>query len=101
MNRPEHTKAGIARNIAIARRMQKIGRLIERELEKAAGKDVPDLHFALLIFHDHRTQYCSNAERESIKEAMKELLGRWDNPSEELGIPRFELPGFEKDQNKG
>lgn len=62
-------------NLAVARALQPIAKLIDAELSKATGgKRVP---FALYTWGGQRGQYVSNVDREQSKIAMQETLERW------------------------
>lgn len=88
---PQETAEDYARAVKVARRLQKIGRMIDRELEKAAGQRVT---FTLMTHDSGRTQYVSNGQRDNMREIMQELLDRWDsNP--DLGVPQQKLGGIE------
>ena len=64
-----------ADNVAIGRALQKIARMIDKELfEATGGKRVP---FSLYTWGGHRAQYVSNCARDDAKEAMRETLARW------------------------
>lgn len=65
--------------VAIARRLQKIARLIDKELTAAAGQRVP---FSLYTWGGNRSQYVGNAPREDVKAAMQETLDRWNEPQD-------------------
>ena len=78
-------------NVRIGNRLQRIGRLIEKELSKA-GASKEEAQFSLIIWGGGRMQYISNAEREGVREAMREMVERWDKPGEDLGKPA--LPVF-------
>lgn len=61
--------------VAISRRMERIARMIDKELSKATGgKRVP---FSLYTWGGHRAQYVSNTDRDQAKAAMRECLDRW------------------------
>ena len=62
-------------NVAVGRALQRIARMIDKELMKAAGgKRVP---FSLYTWGGHRAQYVSNCARDDAKKAMRETLDRW------------------------
>ncbi|SDL36330.1 hypothetical protein [Paracoccus chinensis] len=65
--------------VAIARRLQKIARLIDKELTAAAGQRVP---FSLYTWGGNRSQYISNTARAEVKVAMQETLDRWNEPQD-------------------
>lgn len=72
-------KLTFAQQVAISRRLQKIARMIDRELEAAAGERVA---FSLYTWGGQRSQYISNAPRDDIKAAMRETLDRWEEPQD-------------------
>jgi hypothetical protein len=37
-------------------------------------------NFSLIIWQDGEANYVSNADRESVKKALREVLQRWDVP---------------------
>jgi uncharacterized protein involved in exopolysaccharide biosynthesis len=87
----QETPDDYRRAVRVANRLQKIGRMIDRELEKAAGERVT---FTLMVHAAGRTQYVSNGQRENMREVMQELLDRWEtNP--DLGIPQAKLGGLQ------
>ncbi len=90
---PNENHSEYQTNTRISNRLQRIGRRLERELSRAAGKD-DDLHFALLVFHGGRVQYCSNAQHTSIRDAMQELVAKWDIPGADLGPVKKKLGGL-------
>ena len=66
-----------ADQVAISRQLQKIARMISKELSKAAGgKAVP---FSLYTWGGHRSQYIANCPRPDVKAAMRETLDRWED----------------------
>lgn len=65
--------------VAISRRLQKIARMIDRELSSAAGCRVP---FSLYTWGGHRAQYVSNVARDDAKVVMRECLDRWQEPQD-------------------
>lgn len=65
--------------VAIARRLQKIARLIDKELKAATGQRVP---FSLYTWGGNRSQYISNVDRAEVKAAMQETLDRWNEPQD-------------------
>jgi hypothetical protein len=69
-----------ADQVEIALRLQRIARMIDKELSKAAGgKRVP---FSLYTWGGHRAQYVSNVARDDAKVAMQECLDRWGEPQD-------------------
>ncbi|MDG3040470.1 hypothetical protein [Roseicyclus marinus] len=74
--------------VEISKRLQKIARLIDKQLAKATGgKRVP---FSLYTWGGHRAQYVSNVARDDAKVAMQECLDRW---SEHQDPPPHEFQG--------
>ena len=65
--------------VKLSRNLQRIAKMLDRELEKAAGTRVP---WSLYTWGGKRCQYVSNAPREEIKTAMRECLDRWDQPDD-------------------
>lgn len=65
--------------IAISKRLQRIARLIDKELKAATGERVP---WSLYTWGGHRCQYVSNVGRDQAKIAMQECLDRWNEPQE-------------------
>lgn len=92
---PENSKEALARAVRIGQRLKKIARLIEKELEKA-GADRDSTQFSLLVWGEARVQYVGTATRETVKEAMLELLDRWEKNDPDLGIPAMPLGGLDK-----
>lgn len=69
-----------AEQVMLGRNLQRIARLLDRELKRATGgKRVP---FSLYTWANHRAQYVSNAPREAVKAGMRELLEKWDTGDE-------------------
>lgn len=89
---PEKSRDALMLNHRISNRLQRIARLIEKELEKA-GADREDAQFSLLIWGPDRMQYVSTAERSTVKEAMKEMIAKWD--TDDLGPVQKPLGGME------
>jgi hypothetical protein len=92
---PEPSKEALARAVRVGQRLQKIARMIERELEKA-GADRDHVQFSLLVWGEGRTQYVGNAERSGVATAMREVLTRWETGDKDLGVPRLPLGGLDK-----
>lgn len=65
--------------VKISRNLQRIARMLDKELTKVTGKRVP---WSLYTWGGQRAQYVSNSPREEIKAAMKELLDRWNQPDD-------------------
>jgi len=90
---PEINRSDLVLNTRISNRLQRIARMIEKELEKA-GADKDRVSFSLLIWGPGRMQYCSNAERSDVRNAMQEMVTKWDKDGEDLGPVRLPLGGF-------
>lgn len=65
--------------VKISKRLQRIARLIDKELAAAAGERVA---FSLYTWGGHRCQYVSNTDRDQAKIAMQECLDRWSEPQD-------------------
>jgi len=65
--------------VKLSRNLQRIAKMLDRELEKVTGTRVP---FSLYTWGGQRAQYISNAPRNEIKVAMRECLDRWDQPDD-------------------
>jgi phosphotransferase system IIB component len=64
--------------VRLSRNLQRIAKLLEKELKQAAGCKVL---FSLYTWSGQRVQYVSNSNRDDVKTAMLELLARWENNS--------------------
>lgn len=97
MNRlpPEKSARDLNLNVKIGNRLQRIARLIEKELTKA-GADKDEVQFSLLVWGPGRMQYVSNAERSSVRDGMAEMVEKWDRAGEDLGKPSLPLGGLDK-----
>lgn len=65
--------------VVISKRLQRIARLIDKELTSATGVRVP---FSLYTWGGNRCQYVSNTARDDAKIAMQECLDRWSEPQD-------------------
>lgn len=92
-HRPVETPAQALRNAKIGARLQRIARLIEKELAKA-GADRADTQFSLIIWGEGRMQYVGTGERSDTKKAMEEMVAKWDKDGAEQGKPTFPLGGL-------
>lgn len=88
---PEKDRGDLVLNVKVGRRLQRIARMIEKELGKA-GADREQVQFSLLVWGPGRSQYVSNARREDVKTALVELIERWDTEAD-LGQPKMPLGG--------
>jgi hypothetical protein len=73
--------------IAVSLRMQRIGRLVAKELRKAAGVPVP---FSLFVWGGNRSQYVANVDRGDAMAVMQETLDRWRRHEPDLGPPHLD-----------
>lgn len=90
---PKETHAAALRNHKIGQRLQRIARLVEKELKKA-GATKDDTQFSLIIWGEGRMQYVSNAQRSDVKAAMREMVEKWDREGAERGVPEKPLGGI-------
>lgn len=65
--------------VKIGRNLQRIAKLLDKELTKITGKRVP---WSLYTWGGHRCQYVSNSPRDDTKAAMQECLDRWNEPQD-------------------
>ncbi len=65
--------------VKISRNLQRLAKLLDKELIKVTGKRVP---WSLYTWGGNRCQYISNSPREESKVAMQECLDRWNEPQE-------------------
>jgi hypothetical protein len=65
-----------------------IADLVKAYLNKVGIK----AHFTVLVWTPGGVNYISNAERESIKAAMIEVLGRWETKEDEIMLH----PGYKQ-----
>lgn len=72
-------KVTFEQQVAISKRLQRIARLIDKELMAATGEWVP---WSLYTWGGHRVQYVSNTARDQAKAAMQECLDRWSEPQD-------------------
>ena len=77
--------------------------MLEEEARKVAshidGMTPPDVGFTLLLFNygeageqDNFTTYISSADRETMRETLRELLAKWDagdHPEAPVVVPRM------------
>lgn len=89
---PENSKEDLAIAVRVGSRLQKIARLIEKELEKV-GAPRGHTTFSLLVWGPGRTQYVSTAEREDVRKAVIEMVGKW-TAEQDLGVPTLPLGGL-------
>lgn len=90
---PNETPAQLALNARISNRLQKLARMIEKELAKA-GTNKDETQFSLLIWGPGgRMQYVSNAERETVRLALIELADKWTE-EQDLGPVKLPLGGL-------
>lgn len=75
-------------NVSLA--MQRIARLVDKELRKAAGCYVP---FSLFTWGGERSQYVANVQRTDAMAVMQETLDRWARHEPGLGPPHMDGHG--------
>lgn len=63
--------------VAVNKELQVIAAQIDHSLMQAAGQRVL---FSLIVYTGGRFQYISNADRETAKKAIQELLTSWEGP---------------------
>ena len=90
---PENSKRALMLNAKIGNRLQKIARMVNKELEKC-GTSRRETQFSLIIWGPDRMQYIGTGERSDTKKAMEEIVAKWDNDGEELGTPVLPLGGL-------
>lgn len=74
-------KLTIDQQARMSRALRKIAKMIDRELEKAAGQRVAFSIYTWGAFDgDERIQYVGNGERDAVKDTMRRLLEQWDEP---------------------
>jgi hypothetical protein len=56
--------------------LQTLAEVLDETLKEVA----PGTHFSLLVWQQGGVNYVSNADRESCRKAMREVLERWDTP---------------------
>lgn len=76
--------------VAVSLRMQRIARLIDKELKKATGTRVP---FSLFTWGGGRSQYVANVDRTDAMTVMRETLDRWERHEPDLGPPHMDGKG--------
>lgn len=73
--------------VAVSLRMQRIAKLVDKELRKAAGVRVP---FSLYVWGGGRSQYVANVDRRDAMVVMQETLDRWKRHEPDLGAPHLD-----------
>jgi len=56
--------------------LQTLAKAIDGALEQVA----PGVNFSLFVWQEGGVNYVSNADRESVRKALREVLERWDTP---------------------
>ncbi len=75
-------------DLDISRKLKGIAEYLVKKLKKITGQDTG---FMLVVFNyddNSRTNYVSNCDRGEVKEALEELLKKWDE-----GMP--DIPSHE------
>lgn len=70
--------------------MQRIAKIVDKELRKAAGRRVP---FSLFTWGGARSQYVANVTRADAMTVMQETLQRWKRHEPDLGAPHLDGKG--------
>ncbi|SDW77283.1 hypothetical protein [Roseicitreum antarcticum] len=76
--------------VRVSLAMQRVAKMVDKELHKAAGEPVP---FSLFTWGGGRSQYVANVERADAKTVMRETLARWDRHEPDLGPPHTDGKG--------
>lgn len=79
--------------VRVSRVMERIARMVDKELRKAAGQRVP---FSLFTWGGGRSQYVANVDRADAMQAMQETLDRWKRREPDLGAPHLDGKGETK-----
>lgn len=79
--------------IRVSRVMQRIAKMVDKELRKAAGESVP---FSLYTWGGGRSQYVANVDRAAATQAMQETIDRWKRHEPDLGAPHMDGKGEAK-----
>jgi hypothetical protein len=79
--------------VKVSLKMQRIARLIDKELKDAAGVRVP---FSLFVWGGGRSQYVANVDRGEAMKVMDETLHRWRRGEPDLGPPHMDGIGEPK-----
>lgn len=79
--------------IKVSLAMQRVAKLVDKELRKAAGVRVP---FSLYTWGGGRSQYVANVTREDAMAVMQETLDRWKRHEPDLGPPHMDGQGETK-----
>jgi hypothetical protein len=79
--------------VAVSLRLQKLARMIDKELKSAAGVRVP---FSLFVWGGQRSQYVANVDRSEAIKVMDETLFRWSRGEPDLGPPHMDGIGETK-----
>lgn len=64
--------------VRVAKRLQRIARLIDKELAAAGAPRMP---WSFYTWGGNRAQYVSNTDRADAIKAMKECIERWEKGS--------------------
>jgi hypothetical protein len=76
--------------VRVSLAMQRIARIVDKELRRAAGTRVP---FSLFTWGGGRSQYVANVERADAMTVMQETLDRWNRHEPDLGTPHLDGKG--------
>jgi hypothetical protein len=79
--------------VKVSLQMQRIAKLVDKELRKAAGVRVP---FSMFTWGGGRSQYVANVDRSDAMAVMQETLDRWNRHEPDLGPPHLDGNGETK-----
>jgi len=76
--------------VRVSLAMQRIAKIIDKEMRKAVGTRVP---FSLFTWGGARSQYVANVDRSDAMLVMQETLDRWRRHEPDLGAPHLDGKG--------
>jgi hypothetical protein len=92
--RDEKKPAGVMltaqQQLRVSLALQRIAKLVDKELRQAAGTPVP---FSLFTWGGGRSQYVANVDRSDAMRVMQETLDRWKRHEPDLGPPHLDGKG--------
>lgn len=85
----------------ISTRLQRIAKMVERELNNLTLPGEAPAIFSLFVFTGGAAQYIGNGEREDIKRVVASVIARWDDPAyASLHKPHHEKTDAELDEER-
>lgn len=78
-DRDEPSAFTFEQQVAVAKSLRRIAKMIDKELAKAGAPRMP---WSLFTWGGHRGQYVSNVERKHARLAIQETLERWGEISD-------------------